>query len=103
MKQFFKPQLKKTMTSVYTADGMIKMSNSLEMVYDEIDNWSRISNDNIVKMHEFIDDKKCTNMYIIMDLCDLGQISNWNNELKKYIRNQKVIDSLSNGKELDSD
>jgi len=71
------------------------MSNSLETVYDEIDNWSRISNPNIVKLYEFIDDPKHDNIYLVMDLCDLGQISNWDNTSKRYVRNTKVVEFLA--------
>jgi hypothetical protein len=56
MKQFFKPSLKKTMTSVYDANNHIAMSNALVTVYHEIENMSWIQNPNIVKLREIIDD-----------------------------------------------
>lgn len=97
MKQFFKPSLKKTITSAYDENNHIRMSNSLATVYDEIDNWSWINNTNIVKLKEFLDDPHCDYMYLIMDLCDLGQICNWDNALKKYLRNEEVVKNLNEG------
>lgn len=35
-------------------------------------NWSKIDNEFIIKMIEVIDDPKCLNLYVIMELCDMG-------------------------------
>lgn len=72
MKQFFKPSLKKTITSEYNAEGYPIMSNSLNTVYNEILMWSKIDNENIIKLIEVIDDPKNSEMYVIMELCDMG-------------------------------
>lgn len=72
MKQFFKPSLKKTITTEYNSDGLPILSNSLNTVYGEIMNWSKIDNEFIIKMIEVIDDPNCPNLYVIMELCDMG-------------------------------
>lgn len=72
MKQFFKPSLKKTITTEYNGDGLPILSNSLNTVYGEIMNWSKIDNEFIIKLIEVIDDTKHDKLYVIMELCDLG-------------------------------
>jgi len=58
MKQFFKPSLKKTITTEYNGDEVPILSNSLNTVYAEITNWSKIDNEHIIKLIEVIDDSK---------------------------------------------
>jgi len=76
--------LKKTITTEYNSDGLPVMSNSLNTVYKEISNWVLIDCEYIIKLIEVIDDPKHDKLYVIMELCDMGQISHWNEETATY-------------------
>lgn len=45
-------------------------------------------------MFEIIDAEEHDYIYIILELADLGQLAKWDFENEKYIRNQKIIDSI---------
>lgn len=100
MKQFFKPSLKKTITTEYNSDGLPIMSNSLNTVYKEIQNWVLIDCEYIIKLIEVIDDPKHDKLYVIMELCDMGQVAHWNEETATYQRNQNVFDFCSKQESL---
>jgi len=79
------------------------MSNALEKVFSEIDIWSRVHHQNVVKLFEFIEAKNHDYLYLIIEYCDLGQISSWDFKEETYTRNQSIVDFLSKDKEFSSE
>ena len=76
------------------------MSNALEKVFSEIEIWSHVYHQNIAKLFEFIEADGHDYLYLIIELCDLGQISSWDFQNEVYARNEKIVDYLSKDKEF---
>jgi serine/threonine protein kinase len=72
------------------------MSNSLEKVFSEIEIWSQIHHESIVKLFEMIESEGHDYLYLIIELCDLGQISKWDFRQEIYVRNAKIIEYYEN-------
>ena len=53
---------------MYTDEGELLMITALDKVFNEIDVWSRLHHENIVKLYELIDDESHDYLYLIMDL-----------------------------------
>ena len=102
MKIMHKPSLRKGRELKYNPDGSSAMTNNLEKAYSEIETWSELNHENIVKIYEVIDDPNSDNLHIIMDLADFGQIANWEKEVRKYKRNEKIFDWVLENKLKDT-
>lgn len=74
----------------------MNLSNSLEKVYSEIEVWSQAHHENIVKLFEMIEAEGHDYLYLIIELCDLGQISSWDFSQEIYVRNEKIVDHFVN-------
>lgn len=98
MKMMHKPTLKRERWAVYGNDGSFEMSNSLEKVYSEIEVWSQVHHESIVKLFEMIEAEGHDYLYLIIELCDLGQISRWDFREEIYVRNTKIIEYYQNNK-----
>jgi serine/threonine protein kinase len=85
MKMMHKPTLKHERAVRYDKNGEIQMINNLEKVYNEIDVWSSLHHQNVVKIYELIDSDNHDYMYMILELGDLGQLSNWDYTIEKYV------------------
>ena len=62
------------------------------MLDNEINIVRRLSHPNLVKCHKIL--YSSDKIYMLMDLCDLGQIMNWNTLDLKYYRNTKVFEYI---------
>jgi len=66
--------------------------NNLEKVYNEIEVWTKCLYPSIVRIYEMIDSEDHDYIYIIMELAELGQLAHWEMSLKKYVRQQTIVD-----------
>lgn len=98
MKIMHKPTLIKDRCANYLPNGDFEMSNSLEKVWNEIDVWSRLNHNNICRLYEMIDDASHDYIYLVMEYCDLGQISIWDFEKELYMRNEKIVEHIVESK-----
>ena len=59
---------------------------------NEIKVWEKLDHENVVKIFELIDDDsdKNSDMYLIMQYSDLGELAKWDNNAKVFIRNEKI-------------
>jgi len=75
VKVFNKKKLKNQKTNDYDAKtGLLKMSDQLQTIYQEIDVWQRVAHKNVVKIFELFDDMGIDKMYLLMELAAFGQI-----------------------------
>jgi serine/threonine protein kinase len=51
------------------------MKTSLDQVYNEIRIWEKIDHEHIIKIFELFDDPDNENMYLIMQLSDIGHLA----------------------------
>ena len=93
MKVYNKNNLKKQVVSYYDENGAIQMKTALDQVlHSEIRIWEKFDHDYIVKIFELFDDYESQHMYLIMQYSDLGQIAYWDDQLKRFKRNEKVVE-----------
>lgn len=55
----------------------MEIINNLDKVYNEIEVWAQLNNQNIVKAFELIDCEEHDYLYLIIELADMGQIAKW--------------------------
>ena len=72
MKILHKPSLRKDRCPIYLPTGEVEWSNSLEKIYTEIDVWSQLNHDNVVRLYELIENDMHDYIYLVMEYCDLG-------------------------------
>ena len=96
MKMMHKPTLKRERWAVYNKDGSFDMSNALEKVYSEIEIWSQVHHQNIVKLFELIEADGHDYLYLIIEFWDLGQLSKWDFTNETYVRNPKIVEFYLN-------
>ena len=89
-----KPTLARERALNYDEEGKLEMITNLDKVYNEIEVWGRINNQNFIKFYELIDTDDHDYMYLILELADLGQLATWEYKVEKYIRNQKLYDAV---------
>lgn len=89
-----KPTLKRERAVRYDKDGQMEMINNLEKVYSEIEVWSKIHHPNIAKIYELIDATDHDYLYLIAELCDLGQLAKWNFKEELYEREEKIFNFI---------
>lgn len=94
MKAMHIPSLKKNRFINFTVTGEQAEVTGLEKVYMEIYLMQNLNHPNIVKLYEIMEADKHEYLYMILEFCHLGQISDWSNASQSYIRNQKLIDHL---------
>ncbi|CAI2366219.1 unnamed protein product [Moneuplotes crassus] len=97
LKQMSIEQLKKDKITVYTIDKEQEILTSLQKVYMESYQMAKISkfnHPNVIKIFEIIEDDSKDTIYLVIEFCHFGQISDWNRSSDKYIRNQALIDHL---------
>ncbi|CAI2369528.1 unnamed protein product [Moneuplotes crassus] len=108
MKMMHKPTLIRERCAIYGHDGEFEMSNFLEKVYCEIEIHSLLpSHSNIVRLYEMIEAEGHDYLYLILEFCDLGQISKWDFKVETYYRNEKIVTFITEqhlkGKEFESE
>ena len=59
------------------------------MFHNEANIIKRLNNPNIIKTYEIM--YSFTSVFVVNDLCDLGQIMKWDEEKQNYIHNPDVI------------
>ena len=94
LKIMHKPTLNRDRWALYTKEGELVMSNALEKVLTEINIWSRIKHPNIVQLYELIEQHDHDDLYLVIEFCHLGQISDWSESDKIYTRNSKIFDYI---------
>lgn len=94
LKIMHKPTLNRERCALYTKEGELVMSNALEKVFTEINIWSRIKHPNVVQLYELIEQHDHDNLYLVIEFCHLGQISDWSQEDKTYTRSSKIFDYI---------
>lgn len=67
----------------FAADG--SFANGEEMLRNEIDIIKRLNHQNLVKCHQILYGGNY--VYVVGELCDFGQLMNWDEDKKDYIRN----------------
>jgi len=92
MKMIHKPTLRRERWAIYDKDGKFEISNALEKVYSEIEVWSQVHHSSIVKLFEFIEADGHDYIYLIIEFCDLGQISRWDFTQEIYVRNEQILE-----------
>jgi len=106
-KKMHKPTLLHERCVIYSKGGEIQMSNNLDKVYSEINIWATLFHPNIARLYEVIDDPSHDYIYLVMELCDCGQLAKWSNEEKAYKRNESIVNDVYTwhlkGKELKND
>jgi serine/threonine protein kinase len=50
----------------------MEMINNLDKVYCEVEIWSKLNHENIIKIFELIDSEEHDYMYLILELADMG-------------------------------
>lgn len=48
------------------------MINNLDKVYNEVEVWTKINHENVIKIYELIDSDEHDYLYVILELADLG-------------------------------
>lgn len=91
-----KPTLLRERCAKFSKDGEFELSNAMEKVYGEIEVWSQVHHENIVKMFELIESEGHDYIYLIIEFCDLGQLSNWDFKQELYVRNETIIQFFCN-------
>lgn len=94
VKIMHKPSLKRQRCVLYDESNTMSLTNNLERVMTEINIWRQLSNQNIIRLYEIIDDPTHDYMYLIIEYADLGQIMTWSSTQQHYTYNTKVIDRL---------
>lgn len=92
LKKMHKPTLQKHRCARYDENGKMQNVNNLEKVYNEIEVWTKCLYPSIVRIYEMIDSEDHDYIYIIMELAELGQLAHWEMSLKKYVRQQTIVD-----------
>jgi len=54
--------------------------------------WGKVDHPNIVKAFTLFDDCEVGEMYLMMQLADLGQIAEFNEQTKRFEVSPKIID-----------
>ena len=83
IKVMLKAGLKKQSRTYYNGPALVT-SNYLEMVYNEIMIHSLLEHENIVQLLEIIDSPKDSNLYLVMETCESGQLCQWKQTDGKY-------------------
>ena len=95
MKVMHKPTLKREMCASYTNDGELVMSTALEHIFSEINVWAKANHPNIVKLYELIEVEDHDYLYLVIEFCDLGQISTWDSDEQLYKRNKAIVEFIT--------
>lgn len=90
MKIMHKPTLKRERAVRYDTNGEMQMINNFDKVQNEIEIWTQLNHPYIAKLFEMIDDEQHDYLYLILELADMGQISNWNFKTERYERSQET-------------
>lgn len=72
MKMMHKPTLRKERAIRYDEQGQMEMINNLDKVYNEVEVWTKINHENVIKIYELIDSDEHDYLYVILELADLG-------------------------------
>ena len=96
MKMMHKPTLRRERWAIYSNNGKFEISNALEKVYIEIEVWSQVHHENIVKLFELIEAEGHDYIYLIIEFWDLGQLSTWDYKQEIYVRNGMIVDFFMN-------
>lgn len=96
MKMMHRPTLRRERCAIYSNNGKFEISNALEKVYCEIEVWSQVHHENIVKLFELIESEGHDYIYLIIEYWDLGQLSTWDYKQEIYWRNNAIIDYFLN-------
>ena len=67
-----KPTLKRERALRYDEEGKMMMINNLDKVYNEVEVWSKLNHENIIKLFELIDAEDHDYIYLILELADMG-------------------------------
>ena len=67
-----KPTLRRERAIRYDTNGQMEMINNLDKVYNEVEVWAKINNENVIKIYELIDSDEHDYLYIVLELADLG-------------------------------
>lgn len=89
-----KPTLARERALHYDEQGKLEMITNLDKVYNEIEIWGRINHQHFIKFYELIDADEHDYMYLILEIADLGQLAHWDYKIEKYVRNQKLYDTV---------
>jgi serine/threonine protein kinase len=93
-KKMHKPTLQRERNAVYKKGGEIEMITNLDKVYQEINIWATLFHPQIARLYEIIDDPTHDYIYLVMELCDCGQIAKWDDKSSQYVRNAKIEDDV---------
>lgn len=75
----------------FAADG--SFANGEEMLQNEVDIIKRLNHQNLIKCAQVLHGGNY--IYVVGELCDLGQIMEWEELKNNYRRNPKVVDYIS--------
>ena len=84
-------------------DEQMNMTNQLKMMYEEIKVWETVSHIHICKIFELFDDMDNNKIYLMMELCEWGQIQHDKVVDKKIVltRDEKIYDiAVPKGKKI---
>jgi serine/threonine protein kinase len=65
-------------------------TTALDEIYSEIEIMKLLDHDNIVKLHEVIDDPASDKLYLIIPLAEYGEIISWNSKEDRFQINHKL-------------
>jgi serine/threonine protein kinase len=65
-------------------------TTALDEIYSEIEIMKLLDHDNIVKLHEVIDDPASDKLYLIIPLAEYGEIMSWNSKEDRFQINHKL-------------
>lgn len=98
IKVMHKGMLHKQRCVVYDEDNQMIFTNNLDKVMGEVAIWRQLSHKNVVRLYEVINDSRHENLYLVIELCDLGQVMTWDSEGQHYVANPKVEAALQTQK-----
>ena len=93
IKQYNKSVLKKKKELVKGKDGKTIYRDNFQDVLNEMRVMKQLNHENVITLHEVIDDPDSEKIYLVIDYCEKGQVIDWDDTNMKFFscREEKVL------------